>query len=480
MPVPPSSSGYKWKEISDLPTDAESLRDRELESLAQVWTAEKERLDAKSVEDFNARLAREWAIETGIIENVYTLTRGITQALIERGIDSAYIPHDASDTDSELVARIIQAHADVLEGLFAFVTGERELSTGYIKELHAALLRHQEKIVVFDQFGKPFETQLEKGLYKRLPNNPNRADGTVHEYAPPEHVSSEMDRLIAFYQQHDQHKIPPHAGAAWIHHTFTQIHPFQEGNGRVARALASLVFIERGFFPLVVNRDDRDRYIAALEAADHDDLSHLVRLFSQIQKRSLTKAISGAVDTTPVTTVEGALNATRDLLVNLGRIIPIAYLAAKETAGVLVNVTLTRFNHVTATLTNDIARVNSEFTFQTASLAHAPVNELKAIAEKLHYDPNTNDHHTSLMASFKSKDIASRVVVSFHSVGPAFRGLLVAVAYFQTGDRPPTAICDDVFRINYQESRGDIVNRYSPWLEECLIKGLAEWRRTLA
>ena len=30
--------------------------------------------------------------------------------------------------------------------------------------------------------------------------------------------------------------------ATWLHHRFTQIHPFQDGNGRVARALASLVF----------------------------------------------------------------------------------------------------------------------------------------------------------------------------------------------------------------------------------------------
>jgi fido (protein-threonine AMPylation protein) len=353
------------------------------------------------------------------------------------------------------------------------------LSTGYIKELHAALLRNQETVVVFDQFGQAFETPLERGLYKRVPNNPNRANGTSHEYCPPEHVASEMDRLVQLHRQHHELEIRPHVEAAWLHHAFTQIHPFQDGNGRVARALASLVFIKRDFFPLVVNRDDREKYITALEVADRGDLSHLVRLFAQIQKRALTKAISKAVDIKQVTSVEEALAATRDMLVNLGRIIPAEYLKAKETAGVLVNDTLGKLSAVTSTLAQDISRANSEFVFQTMISRPAPANELRAIAEKLQYDPNTNDYYQSVVANFTSSGVVSRIVVSFHSVGAAFRGLVVAVGYFQIGDRPPILVSDDIFRINYQEPPGDTRKRYAAWLDECLIRGLAEWRRTL-
>lgn len=62
---------HKWKEIPDLPEDLYSLRDQERESLYQIWTEEKVRLaDDKSVSEFNDQLAREWAIETGIIEGV--------------------------------------------------------------------------------------------------------------------------------------------------------------------------------------------------------------------------------------------------------------------------------------------------------------------------------------------------------------------------------------------------------------------------
>ena len=474
------SISHKWKEISDLPEDLDSLRDRELESLCEVWAREKESIgDDKRVKDFNTELAREWAIETGIVEGVYTLDRGITRTLIERGIDSAYIPHDATNRDPELVARIIQSHAEVLEGLFAFVKGERGLGTSYVKELHSALLRNQDTVVVFDPSGQPFETRLERGLYKAMPNNPLRPDGSVHEYCPPEHVSSEMDRLIEFHRQHAKRGTQPHIEAAWLHHAFTQIHPFQDGNGRVARAIASLVFIKDGFFPLVVNRDDREKYIGALESADQDDLSPLVRLFSLIQKRALTKAIGRAVDIKPVGTIDEALAATRDMLVDLGRIIPAQYLTAKELAGNLEIVVLNRFHGMVEKLRNDISRVNPAFEFSVGAVGQAPANEIRPVAEKLKYDPNFSDFQQSAVLTLKAADVASKIVVSFHGVGAAFRGLLVAVAYFQVGDGIAVPISEDVFRISYQETLNEIGPRFEKWLEPCIVEGIAHWRRTL-
>src|SRR6185312_8958801 len=115
---------YKWKEIADLPADLDSLRDRELEALFEAWLAEKDRFEDADVRAFSNRLNREWAIETGVIEGVYQLDRGVTQTLIDRGIDSSFIPHYGSDRNPELVTQMIQAHAGVLEGLFDFVKGE--------------------------------------------------------------------------------------------------------------------------------------------------------------------------------------------------------------------------------------------------------------------------------------------------------------------------------------------------------------------
>lgn len=469
---------HKWREIADLPNDLDFLRDRELESLSQVWAAQKATIqDQDRIKAFNAKLQREWAIETGIIEGVYTLDRGITQTLIERGIDSAFIPHGTTNRDPELVSAIIQAHADALEGLFAFVAGERELSTSYVKELHSALLRHQDVITVFNN-GQAFEAPLDKGAYKKLPNNPTRPDGAIHEYCPPEHVASEMDRLIELHQQHERTGVSPHVEAAWIHHAFTQIHPFQDGNGRVARAIASLVFIKNELFPLVVTRDDREKYIDALEAADRGDLSQLAELFSRMQKRALTKAIGRSVDVKPVHSVDEAISATRDLLVNVGRIIPPEYMTAKDHAGQLMAVTSHSLQQLVIKLNASVARANSEFRFTVSPI---PVSEaeIRSIAAKLQYDPNLGEYCQAMATTLSAGGVASQIAVCFHGVGSAFRGLIVVAAFFRTGPGAVTPLTDDILRIDYKESLNDVRARYSQWLDQALIKGLAEWRRTL-
>jgi Fic family protein len=472
------SEGYKWKEIADLPEDLDALRDRELEALREVWSDERKRIDeAGQVSDFSVQLAREWAIETGIIEGVYTLDRGVTQTLIERGIDSSYIAHDSTNRDPELVARIIQAHAEVLEGLFAFVKGERPLGTSYIKELHQALLRNIDTVVVFDPSGQAFETPLEKGAYKRMPNNPRRPDGEMHEYCPPEHVASEMDRLIGLHQAHERRGVGAHIEAAWVHHAFTQIHPFQDGNGRVARALASLVFIKDGFFPLVVTRDDREKYIGALERADQSDLAGLVGFFARIQKRVLTRAIGRAVEIRPVHSVEQALVATRDMLVNVGRIAPANVLVAKNTAVALAQYTKSEFERVVTRLTRDIAQASAEFHFQVAS-GKASERYSRASGEAFQYDPNTKDFDQAVLLTLAAGGVSSRIVVSFHGVGPAFRGLLVAAGFFHAGETVQV-LTGDAFRISYQESQQGATTRYSKWLGHVLIEGLAQWRRSL-
>jgi hypothetical protein len=181
----------------------------------------------------------------------------------------------------------------------------------------------------------------------------------------------------------------------------------------------------------------------------------------------------------PVKSVDEAVAATREMLVHLGRIIPKEYLVAKEIAGQFVNVVLARLNKLLAMLRDDISAVDRTYEFGVVTLGQPPLTELRSIREKLKYDPNTEAFHRAVGLMFTAQGLASRIVVSFHGVGAAFRGLLVVVAYFQVGDGAPTPLCDDVFRISYQDSQKEIQPRFEKWLEGCLIDGIARWRRTL-
>ena len=224
----------EWTPIEDYDSH-DGLAHKELGALALVWGDQRERLTTQQAyRDFEQRLKREWAIETGLIERLYTLDRGITQLLIEHGIHSAVIPH-GSVANPEAVVAMIEDHEAAVEGVFQFVKDERSLSISYIKELHALITRHQHTVEGIDSLGRKTEVPLIRGDYKRLPNNPLRPDGSVHEYSPPEHVAAEMDQLMEMHHAHVGGA--PEVEAAWLHHRFAQIHPFQDGNGRIARAL---------------------------------------------------------------------------------------------------------------------------------------------------------------------------------------------------------------------------------------------------
>ncbi|MYH88615.1 MAG: Fic family protein, partial [Acidimicrobiaceae bacterium] len=130
------SVGHHWEPIADLTEDDREAASEELPALKRTWDDVRDQLDSAQVDRFNERLKREWAIETGIIERIYTLDHGTTQLLIEQGIDASLIANDASDQPPELVAGIINDHAETVDWLFDAVTEERPLSTSFVKELH--------------------------------------------------------------------------------------------------------------------------------------------------------------------------------------------------------------------------------------------------------------------------------------------------------------------------------------------------------
>ncbi|MBI2138805.1 Fic family protein [Candidatus Woesearchaeota archaeon] len=126
---------------------------------------------------------------------------------------------------------------------------------------------------------------LSGGSYKALPNI---ILGSPVETALPEHVFSRMEHLIRWYHTQKQH-IHPLKLAALFHGKFEQIHPFDDGNGRVGRFLINTILIKNKYPPLIIRKSQRVSYLRALQAfdANHPDL--LERLALQRFKETFEK-----------------------------------------------------------------------------------------------------------------------------------------------------------------------------------------------
>jgi Fic family protein len=282
-----------WKPV-ELTEDWKKCDTSVLDDISSSWFERRKKLreDSGEYADFLNRLKREHAIETGIIERIYDLKRGITETFIKDGFIKSALSHgDTNIADDDLIS-YLHDHLESVNFVFTVVKDDRPLSTSFIKELHQLTTRNQRFTKGIDQFGNTFDTDLLKGEYKRTENNPIRDDGVKICYCPPEQVSSEMDNLLAIYHE-STNSIHPLVLATWFHHAFTTIHPFQDGNGRVARLLASLICIKYGYFPFTVLREEaKVRYIKALEQADNGEPQSLVTYFGEVQKRNIQKALN--------------------------------------------------------------------------------------------------------------------------------------------------------------------------------------------
>ncbi len=266
-----------------------------IDDISSSWFERRKKLqdNSKEYETFITKLKREHAIETGIVERMYDLEKGITETFINEGFVQSYISHGDTNVPIPKLISHLKDHLDAVDFVFDVVKQNRELTLSFVKELHSLVTQHQEYAEGRDQFGNKTKIELIRGKFKVRENNPSREDGTIVMYCPPEHVDSEMDNLIRIYNDSVKNKLHPIIAATWFHHAFTTIHPFQDGNGRVARLLSSLILIKEGFFPFTVLREEaKVKYIDALEEADNEKPQKLVDYFIEVQKRNIEKALN--------------------------------------------------------------------------------------------------------------------------------------------------------------------------------------------
>ncbi len=266
-----------------------------LDDISPSWLERRKVLTDNSSEyiTFIDRLKRRHAIETGVVERLYDIDREVTETLISEGFISTLISHNDTNIEKETLMNHLQDHLSAINFVFDIVKENRQISKSFICELHHMTTLHQANAEGRDQFGNKTKIPLLKGQFKQRENNPTRADGTVILYCPPEHVEAEMDKLIEILRALTDNKIHPLIIASWLHHAFTTIHPFQDGNGRVVRLLSSLILIKLGLFPITVLREEsKVKYIYALEAADNGEPQPLVNYFAELQRRNIEEALN--------------------------------------------------------------------------------------------------------------------------------------------------------------------------------------------
>jgi Fic family protein len=211
------------------------------------------------------------AIETGALENLYELDRGVTITIATQSAmwEAAY------EKQEEHVKALIDCQLSAYDFVLDFATREVPVAEAWIRVLHEELCRAQATYKV-DTLAGPQHHELKKGHYKEQPNHVRLASGSLHSYAPVHETAVEMQRLIAEMRTDGFTRSHPVLQAAYAHHAFACIHPFQDGNGRVARALASVFLYRAANIPLLILVDHRNRYLDALREADKGNYQELV------------------------------------------------------------------------------------------------------------------------------------------------------------------------------------------------------------
>ncbi len=276
---------FPWREVTPIERlngEVEAHLDR-VDTLRKAWEDAMRRGTREEFDSARQRSLRRHAIETGIIERLYDVDWGVTEALVAEGLTLEIAEREGGVSPQTLA--VIQSQFEALRLMAESAREGRDISAFLIRELHTVLTRHQASYEATDALGRQFQAELHHGVWKTQPNHVHRQDGLIMEYTPPAQVQPQIDRLIEIGQS--MAEVHPVIRAAWLHHRFICIHPFEDGNGRVARALVLLVLLRANYAPLVVDRTRRLDYLRALDLANDADLSPLVKLFAELEVNAL-------------------------------------------------------------------------------------------------------------------------------------------------------------------------------------------------
>ena len=230
-----------------------------LEVMFRKWLS----LQPFSKED-EIRLKRKFMLDFNYNSNHIegnTLTYGQTEMLLLLG----EVVGNARMKDLEEM----KAHNICLNMVEREADSDSILTETFIRQVHQVMLR--EDYTVFRNLpgGETTSYVVHAGRYKTRPNSVITPTGERFEYASPEETPSLMADLVAWFNQAaEEGVLTPIQMAALFHYRFIRIHPFEDGNGRIARLMVNFI-LRRHSWPMMVIRSKKKRaFLNALALAD--------------------------------------------------------------------------------------------------------------------------------------------------------------------------------------------------------------------
>jgi Fic family protein len=226
----------------------------------------------------------DWNYHSNSIEG-NSLTFGETVAFLMEGVTAKGKPlKDHLD---------LRGHNEAIDFLLALVKDDRGITESEIRELHRLILVEPYQVKAQTPDGRPTAKTIQLGQYKTSPNHVETRTGAIHYYATPEETPAKMQELMAWYRE-NRETLHPLVLAALFHHKFVAIHPFDDGNGRMARLLTNLLLMQAGFPVIVIKTDEKSGYYGVLSQADAGVTAPLLEFFAEHLIRSLELYLRGA------------------------------------------------------------------------------------------------------------------------------------------------------------------------------------------
>lgn len=211
------------------------------------------------------RLARRFSIDFNYNSNHIegnTLTYGQTEILLLFGQVSG-------NSDFHYVEEMKASNVGMKLMLEEAINKEIPLTENFIRSLHKILLR--EDYVVYHNLPNEQTSSytIHAGRYKTRPNSVITRYGDRFEYASPQETPALMYELVSWYNKVEQEgKYTPFELATLFHYRYIQIHPFEDGNGRIARLLVNYILSRHDMPLLVVRSRNKQDYLESLHKAD--------------------------------------------------------------------------------------------------------------------------------------------------------------------------------------------------------------------